>query len=69
MKNVYKPQYNYYYWKIGIGEIGEYMWDDDFSDILLYSIGNCFPYTEEGKKQCEEWGKKYAPAFIYLMNR
>jgi hypothetical protein len=36
-------------------------------DTLRFLIGNCFPYTEQGIKDCEEWGKTCAPAWEELI--
>lgn len=70
-KNAWHPKLGekFYYWEVATDEVDGFTRTNHSIDIALWSTGNCFPYTEEGKKQCEEWGKKYAPAFIYLMNR
>lgn len=47
-----KGEYYYYYddrYAIALS----LEWDNDNVDNRLWSIGNCFPYTDEGKKQAE----------------
>lgn len=40
------------------GEIDNTFWSKDKMDNFRYEIGNCFPYTKEGKKQAEAYRQK-----------
>jgi hypothetical protein len=53
----------YYCWSVEDKHVFENNWMDFDDDIMNYHNGNSFPYTDEGEKQCEEWGARYGKAY------
>jgi len=53
----------YYYWSFHFNNLHKRVNNRDTSDIMHFRNGNMFPCTEEGKKKCEEFGRKYSEAF------
>lgn len=54
----WKPKYNERYYSIGTGGVLEPgTWLNDFVDIALYRLGNCYPTPEEASANADKWIK------------
>jgi hypothetical protein len=54
----WKPQYNERYYSIGTGGVLEGgTWLNDFLDIALYRLGNCYKTPEEAALNVDKWVK------------
>jgi len=54
----WKPKYDEKYYSIGTGGVLEPgVWLDDFIDITLYRLGNCYPTAEEASANLAKWVK------------
>jgi hypothetical protein len=54
----WKPKYKETYWSIGTGGVLEPgTWLNDFVDISLYRLGNCYRTAEEAGADAEKWTK------------
>lgn len=52
----WKPNYGDEYYSIGInGELEPGTWLDDFLDIAMYRLGNCYRTEEEAMKDKQKW--------------
>lgn len=52
----WKPKYKDTYWSIGTGGVLEHgTWLNDFVDISLYRLGNCYRTAEEASANADKW--------------
>jgi hypothetical protein len=52
----WKPKYKDTYWSIGTGGVLEPgTWLNDFVDISLYRLGNCYRTAEEASANADKW--------------
>lgn len=52
----WKPNYKDTYWSIGTGGVLEPgTWLNDFVDISLYRLGNCYRTAEEASANADKW--------------
>lgn len=57
----WKPHLEEKYYSVGSsGVIEPGCWVDDFIDIALYKLGNCYPTTEEAEANIDKWISFYA---------
>lgn len=57
----WKPKYDGKYWSIGPGGILEPgCWLNDFIDIAMYRLGNCYRTPQEAEANRDKWMRFYA---------
>lgn len=57
----WKPKYNGKYYSIGPGGVLEPgQWLNDFIDVAMYRLGNCYSTAEEAEANRDKWVKFYA---------
>ena len=60
MNNRWKPHFNERYYSVGNGGVLEPgTWMNDFVDIALYKLGNCYATPEEAEVNVDKWVKWY----------
>ena len=56
----WKPKYNQCYYSIGPGGVLEPgRWMNDFIDVAMYKLGNCYRTAEEAEANRDKWVKFY----------
>ncbi len=56
----WKPKYHDYYFSINpYGECVDMFCENDWLDMNLYKIGNCYPKPEEAELNRDKWIKFY----------
>ena len=56
----WKPKYNQCYYSIGPGGVLEHgRWMNDFIDVAMYKLGNCYRTAEEAEANRDKWAKFY----------
>lgn len=64
----WKPSYNERYYSIGPGGVLEPgNWMNDFIDLMLYKLGNCYRTPQEAEENCDKWIKFYVSDEIIEM--
>lgn len=59
----WKPSYNERYYSIGIGGTLEPgAWMNDYMDLVLYKLGNCYRTPQEAEANRDKWIAFYASA-------
>jgi hypothetical protein len=61
MNKRWKPHFNERYYSVGNGGVLEPgTWLNDFVDIAMYKLGNCYATPEEAEANMEKWTKWYS---------
>ena len=61
MSKRWKPHFNERYYSVGNGGVLEPgTWLNDFVDISMYKLGNCYATPEEAEANMEKWIKWYS---------
>lgn len=61
MNKRWKPHFNERYYSVGNGGVLEPgTWLNDFVDIAMYKLGNCYATPEEAEANVEKWTKWYS---------
>lgn len=61
MSKPWKPKYNGKYYSIGPGGVLEPgCWLNDFIDVAMYRLGNCYSTVKEAEANRDKWVKFYA---------
>lgn len=61
MNKRWKPHFNERYYSVGNGGVLEPgTWLNDFVDIAMYKLGNCYATPEEAEANMEKWIKWYS---------
>lgn len=57
----WKPKYNEKYWSVGPGGVLEPgCWLNDFIDVAMYRLGNCYKTFQEAEANRDKWVAFYA---------
>jgi len=67
----YRPQRNdrYYRWDFYLESAELDYWLQDRQNFENFLLGNTFPYTDEGKKLCEEYGKQLQKCIDFYLSQ
>lgn len=65
----WKPRFNERYYSIGPGGVLEPgTWLNDFVDVAMYKLGNCYPTAQEAEKDVTKWTDWYASDDFYSVS-